>query len=147
MEDIYNTTGKQENLETLSDDEIVALSRNLKQGVPMATPVFDGAQEKQIRTMLKLAGLPESGRMKLRDVQNWRDFWREKLRVNSMYMLKLNHLVDDKMHARSTGPYSLVTQQPLGGKSTVWWAEVRGDGSLGAGDLWGFLYSQRNADC
>ena len=116
LEDIYNTTGKQENLETLSDDEIVALSQNLKQGVPMATPVFDGAQEKQIRTMLKLAGLPESGQMKLRDGRTGELLERE-VTVGYMYMLKLNHLVDDKMHARSTGPYSLVTQQPLGGKA------------------------------
>ncbi|MEC8561565.1 MAG: DNA-directed RNA polymerase subunit beta [Pseudomonadota bacterium] len=116
LEDIYNTTGKQENLETLSDDEIVDLSRNLKKGVPMATPVFDGAQEKQIRTMLKLAGLPESGQMKLRDGRTGELLERE-VTVGYMYMLKLNHLVDDKMHARSTGPYSLVTQQPLGGKA------------------------------
>ena len=116
LEDIYNTTGKQENLETLSDDEIVDLSQNLKKGVPMATPVFDGAQEKQIRTMLKLAGLPESGQMKLRDGRTGELLERE-VTVGYMYMLKLNHLVDDKMHARSTGPYSLVTQQPLGGKA------------------------------
>ena len=116
LEDIYNTTGKQENLETLSDDEIIALSQNLKKGVPMATPVFDGAQERQIRTMLKLAGLPESGQMKLRDGRTGELLERE-VTVGYMYMLKLNHLVDDKMHARSTGPYSLVTQQPLGGKA------------------------------
>ena len=116
LEDIYNTTGKQENLETLSDDEIIALSQNLKKGVPMATPVFDGAQERQIRTMLKTAGLPESGQMKLRDGRTGELLERE-VTVGYMYMLKLNHLVDDKMHARSTGPYSLVTQQPLGGKA------------------------------
>ena len=82
----------------------------------MATPVFDGAQEKQIRTMLKLAGLPESGQMNLRDGRTGELLERE-VTVGYMYMLKLNHLVDDKMHARSTGPYSLVTQQPLGGKA------------------------------
>ena len=116
LEDIYNTTGKQENLKILSDNEIVDLCQNLKRGVPMATPVFDGAQEKQIRTMLKLAGLPDSGQMKLRDGRTGELLERE-VTVGYMYMLKLNHLVDDKMHARSTGPYSLVTQQPLGGKA------------------------------
>ncbi len=116
LEEIYNTTGKRENLKILSDDEVIALSHNLKRGVPMATPVFDGAQEKQIRTMLKLAGLPESGQMKLRDGRTGELLERE-VTVGYMYMLKLNHLVDDKMHARSTGPYSLVTQQPLGGKA------------------------------
>ena len=139
LEDIYNTTGKQENLETLSDDEIVALSQNLKQGVPMATPVFDGAQEKQIRTMLKLAGLRVwSDEVKGRQ-QNWRALERE-VTVGYMYMLKLNHLVDDKMHARSTGPYSLVTQQPLGGKAQF------GGQRFGEMEVWaleaygGFLY-------
>ena len=82
----------------------------------MATPVFDGAKEKQIRTLLRLAGLPESGQMKLRDGRTGELLERE-VTVGYMYMLKLNHLVDDKMHARSTGPYSLVTQQPLGGKA------------------------------
>ncbi len=116
LNEIYNTTGKEENLDALSDREILALGENLKKGVPMATPVFDGAQEKQIRTMLRLAGLPESGQMKLRDGRTGELLERE-VTVGYMYMLKLNHLVDDKMHARSTGPYSLVTQQPLGGKA------------------------------
>jgi len=84
--------------------------------VPMATPVFDGAHESEIKAMLKLADLPESGQTMLFDGRTGEGFDR-KVTVGYMHMLKLNHLVDDKMHARSTGPYSLVTQQPLGGKA------------------------------
>jgi len=103
-------------LETLSDAEIQALARNLTRGVPMATPVFDGATEQEIRRMLALADLPESGQTELFDGRTGDSFERH-VSVGYMHMLKLNHLVDDKMHARSTGPYSLVTQQPLGGKA------------------------------
>jgi DNA-directed RNA polymerase subunit beta len=103
-------------LDTLTDDEILALAKNLSNGVPMATPVFDGAHEGEIKAMLKLAGLPTSGQTTLFDGRTGEAFDR-KVTVGYMYMLKLNHLVDDKMHARSTGPYSLVTQQPLGGKA------------------------------
>jgi len=94
----------------------VELAENLRKGVPMATPVFDGAAEVQIKSMLKLAGLPESGQVTLYDGRTGQAFDRP-VTVGYMYMLKLNHLVDDKMHARSTGSYSLVTQQPLGGKA------------------------------
>ena len=114
--EIYNSSGGQEDLGSLSDDEIFELAGNLRKGVPMATPVFDGADEEEIRTMLRLAKLPESGQTQLYDGRTGDSFERE-VTVGYMYMLKLNHLVDDKMHARSTGPYSLVTQQPLGGKA------------------------------
>ena len=113
---IYNTSGKQEDLKSFTDEEILELSRNLRGGVPMATPVFDGADESEIKGMLELAGLPESGQITLYDGRTGDAFDRP-VTVGYMYMLKLNHLVDDKMHARSTGPYSLVTQQPLGGKA------------------------------
>ena len=103
-------------LNTLSDKEIGDLANNLRKGVPMATPVFDGAQEGEIKTLLALADLPESGQMTLYDGRSGDQFERP-VTVGYMYMLKLNHLVDDKMHARSTGSYSLVTQQPLGGKA------------------------------
>ena len=114
--EVYNSSGNQEDLDSLSDQEIRALAANLKNGVPMATPVFDGASEAEIKAMLKLAGLPEDGQTRLYDGRTGEPFER-KVTVGYMYMLKLNHLVDDKMHARSTGPYSLVTQQPLGGKA------------------------------
>ncbi len=101
---------------SFKDAEIMELAGNLRDGVPMATPVFDGADEVEIKSMLKLAGLPESGQTTLYDGRTGDKFDRE-VTVGYMHMLKLNHLVDDKMHARSTGPYSLVTQQPLGGKA------------------------------
>jgi DNA-directed RNA polymerase subunit beta len=117
MQQIYNEIGgRQENLDELSDQEILNLAKNLRGGVPMATPVFDGAKESEIKAMLKLADLPESGQMRLIDGRTGNQFERPTT-VGYMYMLKLNHLVDDKMHARSTGSYSLVTQQPLGGKA------------------------------
>ena len=120
LDEIYNhdaaTHGKRENLGSLNDEDFRALCQNLTRGVPMATPVFDGAAESEIKRMLKLADLPESGQTTLYDGRTGEAFDR-KVTVGYMYMLKLNHLVDDKMHARSTGPYSLVTQQPLGGKA------------------------------
>ncbi len=116
LDQIYNSSGKKEELDTFTDEEILELARNLVGGVPMATPVFDGAKEEEIRAMLRLADLPESGQTTLYDGLTGEAFER-KVTVGYMYMLKLNHLVDDKMHARSTGPYSLVTQQPLGGKA------------------------------
>jgi DNA-directed RNA polymerase subunit beta len=116
LSDIYNASGKKEDLDSLNDEEIVALANNLRKGVPMATPVFDGAAEEEIKRMLRLAGLPESGQTMLCNGRTGEMFERP-VTVGYMYILKLNHLVDDKMHARSTGPYSLVTQQPLGGKA------------------------------
>ena len=117
LETIYNNgAGRTEDLKSLSDGEILELAGNLVGGVPMATPVFDGAAEESIKDLLKLADLPESGQFTLFDGRTGEAFDRP-VTVGYMYMLKLNHLVDDKMHARSTGSYSLVTQQPLGGKA------------------------------
>lgn len=114
---IYNHDDiKRLDLKTLSDDEFLELTGNLRKGVPMATPVFDGANESEIKAMFDLAGLPSDGKTTLYDGRTGRKF-DNPVTVGYMYMLKLNHLVDDKMHARSTGSYSLVTQQPLGGKA------------------------------
>ena len=103
-------------LKGFSEEEINTLANNLRDGVPMATPVFDGASEAEIKSMLELADLPESGQAVLFDGRTGEMFDRP-VTIGYMYIIKLNHLVDDKMHARSTGPYSLVTQQPLGGKA------------------------------
>jgi DNA-directed RNA polymerase subunit beta len=116
LEKVYNGTGRPENLASLDDGEIGQLAQNLTDGVPFATPVFDGATEEEIKGMLDLAGLPRSGQVNLFDGRTGESFDRP-VTVGFMHMLKLHHLVDDKMHARSTGPYSLVTQQPLGGKA------------------------------
>ena len=114
---IYNHDGTNRvDLDSLTDDEILILAHNLREGVPMATPVFDGANESEIKQMLALAELPLDGKTTLIDGRTGRKF-DNPVTVGYMYMLKLNHLVDDKMHARSTGSYSLVTQQPLGGKA------------------------------
>lgn len=115
---VYNSTEgtRIEDIDSLSDDEVIALAKNLRGGVPMASPVFDGAAESEIKHLLRLADLPDSGQMALYDGRTGDAFDRP-VTVGYMYMLKLNHLVDDKMHARSTGSYSLVTQQPLGGKA------------------------------
>ncbi|MCP5137298.1 MAG: DNA-directed RNA polymerase subunit beta [Gammaproteobacteria bacterium] len=108
--------GNQVDLDAFSDDEVLELASNLRGGVPMGTPVFDGASEEEIKHLLTLAGYEEHGQSQLTDGRTGEKFERM-VTVGYMYMLKLNHLVDDKMHARSTGPYSLVTQQPLGGKA------------------------------
>ena len=116
LDKVYNSYGKQEDLAAFTDEEIIELANNLRAGVPMATPVFDGIKEEDIKSLLKLADLPESGQEQLYDGRTGEPFDRP-VTVGYMHMLKLNHLVDDKMHARSTGPYSLVTQQPLSGKA------------------------------
>jgi DNA-directed RNA polymerase subunit beta len=116
LEKIYNDSGKPEKLDELNDAEILEMAGNLEGGVPFATPVFDGAKEEEIKAMLALAGMPSSGQMTLYDGRTGDAFERQ-VTVGYMHFLKLHHLVDDKMHARSTGPYSLVTQQPLGGKA------------------------------
>jgi len=119
LEDIYNKTGDikgKEDLDSFGDEAIMELAANLRYGVPMATPVFDGAREVEIKDLLKLADLSDTGQTTLFDGRTGDEFQRP-VTVGYMYMLKLNHLVDDKMHARSTGSYSLVTQQPLGGKA------------------------------
>jgi DNA-directed RNA polymerase subunit beta len=117
LDAVYNQTGGQKvTLGELNDAEVEELAGNLRHGVPIATPVFDGVSEDEIKSLLRLAELPESGQATLYDGRTGEAFDRQ-ITVGYMYMLKLNHLVDDKMHARSTGPYSLVTQQPLGGKA------------------------------
>ncbi len=118
LEKVYNPKGSKQtaDIKSLNDEEIQELSDKLRDGVPMATPVFDGASEDEIKSMLELADLPATGQTTLYDGRTGESFDRP-ITVGYMYMLKLNHLVDDKMHARSTGPYSLVTQQPLGGKA------------------------------
>ncbi|KFF50235.1 DNA-directed RNA polymerase subunit beta [Gammaproteobacteria bacterium MFB021] len=117
LKQVYNTQEtRQEDIDSLNDEEIITLAKNLRGGVPIATPVFDGAKEHEIKHLLRLADLPDSGQMTLYDGRTGESFDRP-VTVGYMYMLKLNHLVDDKMHARSTGSYSLVTQQPLGGKA------------------------------
>ncbi len=114
---VYNLGGSQKGIiDELSDEQVLRLANNLRGGLPMATPVFDGASESQIRELLQLADLPESGKINLVDGRTGELFDRP-VTVGYMYILKLHHLVDDKMHARSTGSYSLVTQQPLGGKA------------------------------
>jgi DNA-directed RNA polymerase subunit beta len=126
LDRIYNSTGKKEDIESLTEEEVMDLARNLQRGVPFATPVFDGATESEIRTMLDLAFdeetaaalklTPTKTQATLHDGRTGDPFERA-VTVGYMHILKLHHLVDDKMHARSTGPYSLVTQQPLGGKA------------------------------
>jgi DNA-directed RNA polymerase subunit beta len=117
LDQVYNKTGGRiEDLKSFSDAEIIELAGNLTSGVPTATPAFDGAAEAEIKGLLELADLADTGQSRLSDGRTGEEFDRD-VTVGYMYMLKLNHLVDDKMHARSTGPYSLVTQQPLGGKA------------------------------
>ncbi|MEQ8867077.1 MAG: DNA-directed RNA polymerase subunit beta, partial [Thalassobaculum sp.] len=117
LEQVYNSVGEPKvDLKSLSDAELIELATNLKSGLPIATPVFDGANEAEIKKLLELADLPVTGQSTLYNGRTGDQFDRP-VTVGYMYMLKLNHLVDDKMHARSTGSYSLVTQQPLGGKA------------------------------
>ena len=119
LKEIYAHTSdkrRDADIDSLSDKELLAMAENLRSGVPMATPVFDGASEDSIKALLRMADLPDSGQLVLHDGRTGDAFDRP-VTVGYMYMLKLNHLVDDKMHARSTGSYSLVTQQPLGGKA------------------------------
>jgi DNA-directed RNA polymerase subunit beta len=132
LDEIYNShaQSKKEDLAELTDQEVLTLAGNLRGGVPMATPVFDGAKESEIKDLLELADIPRSGQMKLFDGRTGETFSRP-VTVGYMYMLKLNHLIDDKMHARSTGSYSLVTQQPLGGKAQF------GGQRFGELEVWG----------
>ena len=117
LDKLYNANAaNKENISSFNNTEIIELAENLKDGLPIATPVFDGAKESEIKDLLKLADLPESGQLTLFDGRTGQKFDRP-VTVGYMYIIKLNHLVDDKMHARSTGSYSLVTQQPLGGKA------------------------------
>ena len=129
MNKVYSSVGREEDLSKLNEKEFKELCNNLKSGVPMATPVFDGASEKEIKAMLDLAGLPTSGQTTLYDGRTG-DAFERPVTIGYMYMLKLNHLIEDKMHARSTGSYSLVTQQPLGGKAQF------GGQRLGEMEVW-----------
>ena len=113
---LHRIYGKNEEIEKLDDGQLVEMAQNLRNGVPIATPVFDGAREDDINDMLEQAGLSRSGQVTLHDGRTGEPFDRD-VTVGYIYMLKLHHLVDDKIHARSIGPYSLVTQQPLGGKA------------------------------
>ena len=116
LSEIYEKNGGTQSLKSLNNEEILELANNLRGGVPMATPVFDGAKESEVKEMLDLAELPVNGQTDLYDGRTGEKFDRP-VTVGYMYILKLNHLIEDKMHARSTGSYSLVTQQPLGGKA------------------------------
>ena len=117
LDKLYNkNAANKEDIQSFNNTEINELANNLRKGLPIATPVFDGAKESEIKDLLKLADLPESGQITLFDGRTGNKF-DSPVTVGYMYMIKLNHLVDDKMHARSTGSYSLVTQQPLGGKA------------------------------
>ena len=114
---LYNQNAStKEESDSFNNNQIIELAENLRDGLPIATPVFDGAKESEIKELLKLADIPESGQITLYDGRTGNKFDRP-VTVGYMYIIKLNHLVDDKMHARSTGSYSLVTQQPLGGKA------------------------------
>ena len=116
LKDVYEAEQYKDDVDDLSDAELIEMSGNLRNGVPMATPVFDGAREDDIVRMLELSGLDSTGQVTLVDGRTG-DVFDRKVTVGYIYMLKLHHLVDDKIHARSIGPYSLVTQQPLGGKA------------------------------
>ena len=126
LEKVYNTTGARARIDELTDTEVVEMAQNLKNGVPFATPVFDGATEEEITKMLELA-YPDDVKARLNLTDSRTQAWlidgrtgeqfERPVTIGYMHYLKLHHLVDDKMHARSTGPYSLVTQQPLGGKA------------------------------
>ena len=115
LKDVYGSK-YDENFKGMNDEDIIQHARNLRRGVPMGTPVFDGANEEDVSKMLELAGLDKSGQIELIDGRTG-EYFDRKVTVGYIYMLKLHHLVDDKIHARSIGPYSLVTQQPLGGKA------------------------------
>ena len=129
LKKIYETREAQRFVDSLGDDDVIAFADKLRRGVHMSTPVFDGAEEVEVKSTLQKAGLPESGQAILFDGRTGEAF-EENVTVGIMYMLKLHHLVDDKIHARSIGPYSLVTQQPLGGKAQF------GGQRLGEMEVW-----------
>jgi len=129
MKKIFTTEKAHDFIDSLSDDDVGRFALKLTRGVHLATPVFDGAAESEIKSMLSMAGLPLSGQATLYDGRTGDPFAHD-VTVGIMYMLKLHHLVDDKIHARSIGPYSLVTQQPLGGKAQF------GGQRLGEMEVW-----------
>ena len=116
LKDVYGEREFNDKVNKLDNAQLIEMSNNVRNGIPMATPVFDGADEADITELLEKAGLSKSGQVRLIDGRTG-DFFHRNVTVGYMYMLKLHHLVDDKIHARSIGPYSLVTQQPLGGKA------------------------------
>ena len=118
LKSVYGNDIYKEKIESLSNDEFKDLCNNIQNGIPISTPVFDGAKEQDVTKMLELSNLPKSGQTLLWDGRTGEKFDRP-VTVGTIYMLKLHHLVEDKIHARSTGPYSLVTQQPLGGKAQL----------------------------
>src|SRR5690606_7362853 len=145
LDQIYNhdqeLLAQRVDLSQFSDEELIDLARNLVEGVPMATPVFDGATEAEIKKMLELADLPTSGQTQLFDGRTGEAFER-KVTVGYRHRLKVNHLVDDKMHARSAGPYSLVTQQPPGGKAQFGGQRV-GEMEMWALEAYGAAYTMQ----
>jgi DNA-directed RNA polymerase subunit beta len=114
--EVFTDTGVWKSLSKLDDDKLIELAQSFREGIPFSTPVFDGARETEIRHLLEVAGLPHAGKIPLYDGMTG-DMFDQTVTVGFIYMLKLSHLVDDKIHARSIGPYSLITQQPLGGKA------------------------------
>jgi DNA-directed RNA polymerase subunit beta len=114
--EVFTDTAVWKSLAQLEDEQLIELGQSFRQGIPFATPVFDGARETEIRHLLEVAGLPQAGKIRLFDGMTGEEF-AQQITVGYIYMLKLSHLVDDKIHARSIGPYSLITQQPLGGKA------------------------------
>ena len=130
IKEIYSSREVNEYLEQATDEEVVELARKLGQGIFVSVPVFDGASEEEIKALLKKAGLPTTGQTILYDGRTGEPF-HSKVTIGYMYLLKLHHLVDDKIHARSIGPYSLVTHQPLGGKAKF------GGQRLGQMEVWG----------
>jgi DNA-directed RNA polymerase subunit beta len=114
--EVFGETAVWKSLSDLDDDQLLELAESFRQGIPVATPVFDGARETEIRHLLEVAGLPQAGKVTLYDGMTGEEF-AQSITVGFIYMMKLSHLVDDKIHARSIGPYSLITQQPLGGKA------------------------------
>jgi DNA-directed RNA polymerase subunit beta len=129
IKEIYDDGAMDSFLDTLNDDELFTVANRLKRGVPMASPVFEGASENQTKSLMAKTGFPPSGQVVLHDGKTGEPF-KQKVTVGIMYVLKLHHLVDDKIHARSIGPYSLVTQQPLGGKAQF------GGQRLGEMEVW-----------
>ena len=127
------------------NEHLVELASNVKSGLPIATPVFDGAHEHDIVELLDDAGLASSGQVALFDGQTGESFARD-VTVGYIYMLKLHHLVDDKIHARSIGPYSLVTQQPLGCKAPIRRPAIWRNGSVGIGSIWRRIHASGNVD-
>ena len=141
LKKVFTPNYYEKRINILSDKEIVNLLSKVKNGLNLATPVLT-EQNVDIKKILETAGLDNSGQVTLIDGRTGETFNR-KVTVGYIYMLKLHHLVDDKIHSRSIGPYSLVTQQPLGGKGSIWRTAIWRNGSLGSTGLWSILYSSK----